>query len=146
VAKRVLTVGVVLGMLLGVYLVGRQTVGRAPSEKPIDGRPVEQRTAPAAAPAQPIVATATRYDGDHATERSLEQRSTAIKGRIGKAIASRYRDQYVEILVNDGLSPADSVNIVQTLFEALAECHFAATRQRLTDRNRVRQLRDERTT
>jgi hypothetical protein len=125
VAKRLLTAGVVLGVLLVVYLGARQRLGRTPIDVPL-----AEQDAVTVATTSPIARPAPEDDGEDVAERSLEERSTGIKQMIGKALASGYRDRYIETLVGEGLSRADSENIVQTLFNALAECHFAVTRQR----------------
>ena len=61
---------------------------------------------------------------------SLDERAEILKRMVSDAVANPHRDQYIEDLVARGLSPSDSAHIVQTLFDALAECHFEAARRR----------------
>jgi hypothetical protein len=129
VATRVLTACVAIGVLAAIYLTASRQSSRAPSEMPLDV-PATEQPAPSAAAAVEALPVATEDDTVSAAEASLTERASGLKRMASEAVANRHRAEYVEQLVAKGLSPSDSESIVQTLFDALAECHFDATRRR----------------
>lgn len=60
-------------------------------------------------------------------EPSLDARTAVVKAMLADALASRHRDEYVELLSAQGLAASDSTVIVDTFLAGLADCTFETT-------------------